>query len=116
MHRKLYILVGAGLVSYISAVDAAVIDITGRPPSEAQVAAKTASRSFSGFVQAVEAGGVIRLREQRQGDVRVIITNETSLTKGDDAAQLRDIRVGSRIHGMASFRGGKYYAKVIHLD
>ena len=116
MRTKFYLIFGAGLVACISAVNAATIDVSARNPVDAQVVAKTSMRLVTGMVQKVEPGGVIRLREHSQGDVQLIVTKETTVLKGDQPFQGRDIHRGTRLHASANFRGGKYYAKVIHID
>ncbi len=72
-------------------------------------------RSFSGAVQAISEGR-IRLRDDIQGDIKVVITNKTSISKNGHATTSQSIRAGIRLHGYGNFRGGNYYAKVITID
>ena len=80
------------------------------------VVVKAGYRSFSGVVQTL-ADGRIRLRDDRLGDIKVVVTNETSIaTKNGHVTTSHSIKSGIRLHGYGSFRGGNYYAKVITID
>jgi hypothetical protein len=79
------------------------------------VARAAGYRSFSGKVQTI-SDGRIRLRDDSLGDITVVITKETSISKNRDGTPSQAIRAGTRLHGYGSFRGGNYYAKVITID
>ena len=86
-------------------------------PAQPHVVVKAGYRSFSGTVQKILPGGTIRLRDHRLGDIKVIVTGETSIsTKNGHDVTFESIGVGTRFHGYGSFGGGNYYAKVITID
>lgn len=80
------------------------------------VVAKTTHRSFGGAIQQIGPDGTIRLRDNHVGDIRVVITAETKISRDKQPATAADLKVGDRVHGSASFRGDKYYAKTLHVD
>ena len=111
------LIVAATFVALPLGLEAAVV--TDVVPSVAQpgVVAKSTTRSYSGAVQAVERDGVIRLRDDRLGDIKLFVTTETQIRKAKGgAATVRDIRVGTRLHGSGAIFGERYKAKVITID
>jgi hypothetical protein len=87
-----------------------------RPAVQPAVVNKTPYRSISGAVQAIESGGKIRFRDDRNGDINVFITAQSEFRKNGQAVSPRTIGVGTRFHGYAAFRGGNWYAKEITID
>src|SRR3712207_1281024 len=85
-----------------------------RPRPEAVVG--ITMRSFSGTVQGMAPGGIIRLRDDILGDIKVVITANTRISNVSGPAGVRSIRLGARLHGYGTFRGGQFSAKVVTID
>jgi hypothetical protein len=77
---------------------------------------RSPDRSISGTVQAVEAGGKIRFRDDRNGDQVVVLTAKTELRKDGRPVAPNVMTRGTRFHGYAAFRGGTYFGKTLTID
>ena len=93
-----------------------MVNQPGRDLLRADVVSKSPNRNFSGAVQSIADGGLIRLRDLKHGDIEVIVTTSTRISKRGSTAEFRNISVGSRLHGYGSFRGGKYFAIAVTLE
>ena len=116
MRYSTHLILVAAFVLGLFPVGAAMVNQPARDLLRADVVAKSTNRNFSGAVQSIAAGGLIRLRDDRHGDIQVIITASTRISKHGGTAEFRNISVGSRLHGWGNFRGGKYFAVVVALD
>jgi hypothetical protein len=108
--------VAATLVGPLFPVGATMVNDPALNPVQPHVVVKAGYRSFSGAVQSISSDGRIRLRDDRNGDIKVVITDETSISKNGHKVTFRVIRARTRLHGYGNFRGGNYYAKVITID
>jgi hypothetical protein len=108
--------VAATLVGPLFSVGAMMVNDPALNPVQPHVVVKAGDRSFSGTVQSISSDGRIRLRDDRNGDIKVVITDETSISKNGHNVTFHVIRTGTRLHGYGKFRGGNYYAKVITTD
>ena len=93
-----------------------MVNAPAASPLRPDIVAKSRTRSYGGAVQAVLPAGVIRLRDDRLGDIVVVITTETRVSKNGAPAAFRNITVGTRIHGYASLRGERYIAQVATIE
>src|SRR4051812_44401599 len=118
MRTKGHLLLGLALMAQLACGEAANSSMINPRGFAGQpgIVAKTADRSYSGAVQEVLPGPVLRLRDDRLGDMKVVITATTQITKDRRPATSADITPGTRIHGYAAFRGGRLYAKVATID
>jgi hypothetical protein len=116
MRYNTHLILAAAFVLGLFPVEAAMMNQPARDIRRADVMAKSTNRNFSGAVQSIAAGGLIRLRDDRLGDINLVITAETRISKSGGPAEFRNISVGGRIHGYASFRGGKYFAKGVTIN
>src|SRR3954454_6155238 len=107
MRLSFYLIAITLLVRPVLSLEAATIT----PNSHAvqpQVVRKSPYRSISGAVQSVQPDGKIKFRDDRTGDINVIITAETEIRKNGKPATAHNLGVGTRFHGYAAFRGGNY--------
>ena len=116
MRYRTHLVLAAAFVLGLFPVEAAMVSQPAREPLRADVVAKSTNRNFSGAVQSIAAGGLIRLRDDRHGDIQVIIKAGTRISRHGSTAEFRNISVGSRLHGWGNFRGGKYFAVDVTLD
>jgi CubicO group peptidase (beta-lactamase class C family) len=116
MRYRSLLLVAATFSAFLNLEAASVTNVvpSGDRPG---VVAKSRTRSYSGGVQSIMSDGVIRLRDDRLGDIKVVIKPETQISRSNGgAATARDIRTGSHIHGYGTIYGDRYVAKVLTID
>ena len=114
MRLNVFLLLGI-LFGALHPIDAAMVNRPASAVVQPDIVAKLSYRSFSGVVQTI-SHGTIRLRDDVLGDIKVVVTDATSISTHMHPTTAQSIRSGTRLHGYANFRGGYYFAKVITID